>query len=129
MPTDAPDLLYLLVEDLFRLGNSTSPKLTNIRPRDVDCFKRDDEVLMIRANGKGISLFNQARMESSGLHGTIWMIPTGTQMPEGLGIYPDPTKPGHFMICPVNDMPMHQFCVLLLELENDDNRCKKVGKL
>jgi hypothetical protein len=35
MATSAPEFLYLLDEDLYRLGNATSPRLNNVKPQDV----------------------------------------------------------------------------------------------
>jgi hypothetical protein len=35
MATSTPQFLYMLDEDLYRLGNATSPKLHNVRPGDV----------------------------------------------------------------------------------------------
>ena len=57
MTNHAPLLLYMLSEDLYRLGNSTSPKLQNVRGDDVNTYERNG-VVMVRANGKGISLIS-----------------------------------------------------------------------
>lgn len=44
-------------EELFRLGNSNSSKLSNVRPRDVDTIKVNG-VIVIVVNGKGINVFD-----------------------------------------------------------------------
>ena len=46
--------LYFAPEDLYRLGNSSSPRLTNVRrPKDVDTTEINGITIVI-ANGKGI---------------------------------------------------------------------------
>jgi len=51
----------MLDEALYRLGNSMSPRLDHIRPKDVDTYERNS-IAMVRANGKGLSLLDQARL-------------------------------------------------------------------
>ena len=54
--------LYMLAEDLYRLGNASSPRLDNVRDRDVETYDRNG-IMMVRSNGKGISLLNQMRLD------------------------------------------------------------------
>jgi hypothetical protein len=59
MTTRAPQLLYMLDEDLYRLGNSTSPKLNHVRPDDVTVYNRNG-IAMVRADGSGVSLITES---------------------------------------------------------------------
>jgi hypothetical protein len=49
---------YLVPEEVFRLGNNDNPKLSNVRPRDVDTTDLNGIVVVI-ANGRGISVFDK----------------------------------------------------------------------
>jgi len=95
--TATPQYLYLLDEDLYRLGNAISPKLHNVRPQDVDTYETNG-ILMVHANGKGVSLFNLQELQrrESRLSGWVWKIPQGALPPSGLAVRPDPDSPGHF---------------------------------
>jgi len=103
--TANPQFLYMLDEDLYRLGNAASPKLNNVRPQDVDTYETNG-ILMVLANGKGVALFNLEELQrrESGLAGWVWKIPQGTLPPVGLAVYPDISSPGHFFLCPVSVM-------------------------
>lgn len=48
-----PKSFYICPEDVFRLGNAGSPRLSNIRPHDVDLTKVNDIVVVI-ANNAGV---------------------------------------------------------------------------
>lgn len=55
--------LFLAPEDLYRLGNATSPRLTNVRrPRDIDTVDVN-EITVVVANGKGVSLATKDRLD------------------------------------------------------------------
>lgn len=49
---------YIVPEEIFRLGNSTSPRLGNIRPKDVNTTTINGITIII-TNGKGISVFDK----------------------------------------------------------------------
>jgi hypothetical protein len=117
MATSIPQYLYLLDEDLYRLGNSTSPKLHNVRPDDVQTYERNG-ILMVRATGEGISVSTEDYLKQVKLRGWLWKIPATTPMPSGLALNPDrdPRKEGHFLLCPVSDMTMDRYRALLSEL-------------
>ncbi len=104
-------------EDLYRLGNATSPKLENVRVQDVDTYEHLDE-LMVRANGRGISLGNNQYLEKLQLCGWLWKLPATIIIPQGLLLHsdPNPAKMGHFLICPNSDMTMGNYRTLLSEL-------------
>ncbi len=118
-----PSTLYLRFspDDLYRFGNSTSPRLDHVREQDEVMYEQDGET-WVRANGKGISLVPKERAMQRG--GWIWMLPKNTVMPLGLALHPD--RPSHVSLCATHDMPLHQFCSLLLQVAV---HCKKVGKV
>jgi hypothetical protein len=64
MATASPQYLYLLDEDLYRLGNAASSRLDNVRDRDLDTYERDG-IVIVRANRKGISLLNEVRLSNT----------------------------------------------------------------
>ena len=127
MTTSTPDYLYMLDEDLFRIGNASTPNLHNIRPRDMDTFAQKD-IMMVISNGKGISLGNQEWIDRSKMSGWLWRIPKSTPLPRGLAVSPDQKSPqkGHFLLCPSETMPMARYYGLLVELAV---LCEKVKKV
>jgi hypothetical protein len=61
--TSAAQYLYLLDEDLYRLGNATSPKLHTARPgKDIETYDRNG-IVIVRSNGQGISLITEERFQ------------------------------------------------------------------
>ena len=121
LPNDIP-FLYLAQDDLFRLGNSGSAKLTHVRPDDVKTYDRNG-VQMVRADGKGISLFDErgiVRLKG----GWLWKIPRGTQLPLGLALHND--HGAHYAICPTHDMTVSAYKSLLETLAL---RCEKYRKV
>src|SRR5690606_39241401 len=103
--------LFFAPEDLYRLGNSAGPRLTNVRrPKDVDTTEINGITVVI-ANGKGISLSTKERLEKTPMSGWVWKISKGTQVPNGLKLFND--RPGHYSICPVSNMPLDEFIGLL----------------
>jgi len=120
MPTTANDYLDLSQDDLYRFGNSISPRLDHIRPTDVDVYELNG-VPHIQANGKGISLLTE--QEVAHKPGWLWRIPKNTAVPPGLALNPD--RPGHFALCPVSAMTVDRFRALLSELAV---RCQRVRK-
>ena len=115
--------LYLAPEDLFRLGNAADPRLTHIRrPKDIDTVEING-LLVVIANGKGISLATQERISKSPVSGWVWKISKGTQMPQGLKLIND--RDGHYSVCPTANMPLDEFKGLLSKLAL---KCQKVFK-
>ena len=115
--------LFMAPEDLFRLGNATSPRLTHIRrPKDIDTVEVNGITVVI-SNGKGISLSTKGRLDTTPMSGWVWKISKGTQMPIGLKLLND--RPGHYSICPISNMPLDEYIGLLSKLAM---KCKKVFK-
>lgn len=55
--------------DLYRMGNSMSARMTNIREQDLDIYERSGE-LWVAANSGGISTFSS---RGRGKPGGGWM--------------------------------------------------------
>jgi hypothetical protein len=121
-----PTEFYLMPEELFRLGNSTTSKLSSVRARDVDTIEING-ITVVKANGKGISVFDQAGINESPMSGWVWRFPPNTQPPLGLKLVQD--KPHHFCIAPTQNMPLGKYIGLLEELALKGHRVyKKEGK-
>jgi hypothetical protein len=71
-------------------------------------------IVVVIANGKGISLFTKARIESTSMSGWVWKLPRGTHLPMGLRLIND--RPGHYTLCPTFNMPLDEFKGLLAKL-------------
>ena len=106
--------LYFAPEDLFRLGNSTGPRLTNVRrPKDVNTIEING-ITVVVSNGKGISLSTKERLDTTPMSGWVWKINKGSHLPPGLKLIND--RPGHYSICPTSNMPLDEFIGLLSKL-------------
>jgi hypothetical protein len=115
--------LYISKEDLYRFGNSTSSRISAVRPREITTtFVNDIEVIV--ANENGISLFNKEGLESSPLTGWVWEVKRGTHFPAGLKLV-EKGSYGHRMLVPTHNMPLSQYVGLL---EQVAIHCKKVFK-
>ncbi|WP_394205246.1 hypothetical protein [Shewanella waksmanii] len=121
-----PKEFYIMPEELFRLGNSHSAKLSNVRARDVDTIKISG-ITVIKANGKGISVFDKIGINESPMSGWVWRFSPNTQPPQSLKLVQD--KPHHFCIAPTHNMPVGKYIGLLEELALKGHRIyKKEGK-
>jgi hypothetical protein len=121
-----PKEFYLIPEEIFRMGNSTSPKLSNVRPRDVNTMEVNG-VTMIVANGKGISVFDKIGINESPMTGWVWKFPPNCSAPLGLKFVQD--KPHHYCIAPIHNMPLDKYKGLLEEMALKAQRVyKKEGK-
>ncbi|MGH8620969.1 MAG: hypothetical protein ACRET3_02430, partial [Burkholderiales bacterium] len=54
-----PREFYVFPEDLYRVGNSASPRLDRVRGEEVDTTEINS-IRVILANNRGISLFTDA---------------------------------------------------------------------
>ncbi len=108
------DDLFLAPEDLYRLGNSSDPRLSHVRqPGDIDTTELNGVAIVV-ANGKGVSLFTKAKIEKTSMTGWVWKLSRGTPMPVGLRLLND--RPGHYSLCPIQNMPLDEFKGLLAKL-------------
>ncbi|OZG72345.1 hypothetical protein BTA51_16580 [Hahella sp. CCB-MM4] len=122
-----PKEFYIVPEEIFRLGNSNSPKLANVRSRDVDSIELNG-ITVIVANGKGISVFDRKGIEESPMNGWVWRFPPNTRPPHGLRLVQD--KPHHYCIAPIHNMPLDKYKGLLEEMALKATRVyKKEGKV
>lgn len=108
-----PKSFYICPEDVFRLGNAGSPRLSNIRPHDVDLTKVNDIVVVI-ANNAGVSVFNEQGLAERDMSGWVWQFNVATPIPQGLKLVHD--RPGHYSIAPTVNMPLDKYKGLLEEL-------------
>jgi hypothetical protein len=89
MATSIPQHLYLLDEDLHRLGDATTSKLDNVRmPKDVDTYERNG-ILSVVSNGRGISLATEERLRSMPGGSWVWKPPANFPIPPGLALNAD----------------------------------------
>jgi len=108
-----PKEFFIVPEEVFRLGNSSSPKLAHVRPHDVRQTVINGITVVI-ANNKGISVFDKDGIARTDMSGWVWKFAPSTPFPTGLKLVND--KPGHFCIAPTSDMPLGKYKGLLEEL-------------
>jgi len=121
-----PREFYIIPEEIFRLGNSNSPRLSNVRPRDVNTTIING-IEVIIANGKGVSVFDKAGINEAPMSGWVWQFSQSTHVPIGLKLVQD--KKHHYCIAPVQNMPIDKYKGLLEEMAMHAKRIyKKEGK-
>ena len=103
---------YLAPEYLYRLGSSSSARLSHVRERDVDTV-RVGGITVVVANGKGISLFDLEGIALAPVTGWVWKIRAAKPVPSGLKLVHD--KPHHYCIAPTANMPLSKYKGLLEE--------------
>ena len=106
-------VIYILPEELFRIGNKETPKLSHVRSKDVETMQLNG-ITVIIANGKGISVFDKTGINQSNMTGWVWRFPPNTRPPQGLKLVND--KPHHYGIAPVTNMPLDKYKGLLEEM-------------
>jgi len=122
-----PNEFYLIPEDVYRLGNSDSPRLDHVRARDVDTILVNGIVVVV-ANGKGVSVFDLEAITHAPFNGWVWKLSATTPLPTGLKLVND--KPNHYCIAPAVNMPVDKYKGLLEELALRATRVvKKQGKV
>jgi len=118
------EILYFLPEDLYRIGNSSSPLMTKIRAGEITLMEING-ITTIVANNKGISLFSERGLTLAPLTGWVYELKRGTPIPSELHLYKDPLLEGHYMLCPLRNMPVRKYAGLLDEIAV---HCYKVFK-
>ena len=108
-----PKEFYIVPEEVFRLGNSDSPRLSHVRARDVDTITIN-EIVVVVANQKGISVFSKDEISKSPMSGWVWKFEINIALPAGLKLVND--RPGHYCIAPTTNMPVGKYKGLLEEL-------------
>ena len=99
--------------DLYRAGNASSPRLDNVRDRDIVKFKDSESGLTkVRGMSGRISTFTVPKPEAN-----WWCIKAGTPVPPKLVITRDTTDPKthitHYTIRPESDMLLTEFIAQL----------------
>ncbi len=115
-----PEDLYVtdlnaLHEDLYRMGNASSPNFSEDRGlRDCQVVDRGG-IKMVIANGRGFSAFNRitALMRTKK---NIWRIRKGSALPAEIRLVKDLSNPGHYMLAPASDMPFKKYLGALEEM-------------
>lgn len=104
---------FVFPEQIYRIGNSTSHRLPNIRPDEIDIIEID-AVKVVIANDKGISLWTAEGIIKKGLTGYAWKFEKGTSVISGLKLISD--EPGHYMLSPLYNIPLDKYRGLLEEM-------------
>ena len=100
-------------EEVYRMGNSGSHKLSTVRPIEVDTIKVNG-VTVIVANGKGVSLYTINKIIEKGLTGFAWKFEKNAKVVPGLKLVSD--EPEHYMVAPLQNMPVEKYKGLLEEM-------------
>lgn len=116
--------IYIAQEDLFRFGSSSSSRISNVKPREIDTMPING-INVVIANGNGISLYNKQGLDACALTGWVWEIRAGTYFPTGLKLIKDDDPLGHYTLAPAHNMPLSQYIGLL---EQVLIHCKKLYK-
>ncbi|WP_444997512.1 Tse2 family ADP-ribosyltransferase toxin [Aliikangiella sp. IMCC44359] len=104
---------YLFPEDVYRMGNSGSHRMSVIRRNEINVIELKG-VPVVVANNKGVSVWTKEGVIEKGLTGYAWLIKSGTGVPQGLKIVND--TPGHYMLAPIRNMPLDSYKGLLEEM-------------
>ena len=104
---------YLFPEDVYRMGNSNTPRMSAIRKDEVSLIVING-VTVVVANNKGVSVWTKEGVIDKGLTGYAWLIKGGSAIPFGLKIVND-TK-GHYLLAPAKNMPLDTYKGLLEEM-------------
>ena len=122
-----PDFLYIeeanfILHDLYRFGNTSNPKLDNVRAFKDVLVMKNNGIEMVIANGNGISLSTTFDPKKK----NTWKLSRNTTIPPGLRLVKDlrPGRGDHFMIAPTSTMPFAKYIGLLQELAA---HCQKVS--
>jgi hypothetical protein len=114
-----PNLFTLVPVDLFRAGNAVSPKLDNLRDKDIQTAEvtiGDKTVKVVKPRTGGISTFDSAAR----MKGKIWKIPAGVKLPATIMIikdhYNNQMQATHYSISPAYQMPLATYLLGLQEL-------------
>ena len=94
--------------DLYRLGNSSSPRMDNVREKDVEMFERDGKT-WVKARSGGVSTFSKPSGKSN-----EWRLKKGTSFPSKLRVYND--HGDHWQWEPEVDMPLDDYLDLLRQV-------------
>lgn len=94
-----------LTVDLYRGGNASSPRLDNVRDKDVTKYTGKDGKIWVKGKEGGISTFS---VRPSGMS-HIWKARKGTTYSSNLYIYESNKVTKHWSIAPARDMTQDEF--------------------
>ncbi len=105
--TDYTDLFL----DLYRFGNSTSPRFDHVRPNRDAKIQNRAGIKYIIADGNGISAFSSVPQGKP----NTWKIRKGTALPQGVKLVIDkrPNHETHYMLAPERTMTLSEFHALM----------------
>ena len=104
---------YLFPEDVYRMGNSTTHRMSVIRQDEIMTTVFQG-VTMVIANNNGVSVWTKEGIIEKGLTGYAWLIKAGIGLSIGLKLVSD--TPGHYMLAPIRNMPLDTYKGLLEEM-------------
>jgi hypothetical protein len=94
--------------NLYRSGNSISPRLDNVRDKDIVKYKDSSGLIRVKGLSGGISTFTAPKPESN-----WWWIKAGTVVPAMLTVTRDTTDPRtditHYTIQPAMNMLLTEY--------------------
>src|SRR4051812_16097361 len=93
---------------LYRNGNTTTPRLDNVRPVDVETYDVNG-VTWVRARVRGISCFDATAGNAVVNGKNWWTLPTKSTSEPGLYLLNDNNPPGHWAVQPDVDMTLAAF--------------------
>ncbi|RKZ51458.1 MAG: hypothetical protein DRR16_24355 [Candidatus Parabeggiatoa sp. nov. 3] len=114
-------------EDLFRMGNASSPSFSEARGLKDCLVVLIDGIQIVRANRNGFSAFNSITSVMKRKGKNVWKIKKGTTL-EDIIIVKDTRlgHEGHYMLVPSKDMPFKKYLGILEEFGLDKSKCVKL---
>lgn len=103
--------LYILAEDLYRIGRSETSTLAKVRKTEIQT-REIGEIDFVVADNNGVSVFTKEGLDESPLTGWVWELKAGTILPAGLTLVKRGSK-GHYMIVPTENMALTKYISLL----------------
>jgi len=115
---------YIFPEEVYRIGNSSSPKMTALRVGEIDVYEIKG-IKVVIANGKGVSVFTLKGLKEERLTGFAWKFNKNTPIEVGLKLVDD-EKPEHYTLAPIKNMPLDEYKGIL---EKMGLKCSKYLKI
>ena len=99
----ASSIAGTLSVDLYRGGNASSPRLDNVRDKDVTKYIGKNGKIWVKGKQEGISTFSAYPKDPK----NQWKIAKGTSYSSNLYIYKE--SGDHWLIAPAKDMPLDDY--------------------
>jgi len=117
---------YIFREEVYRIGNSSSPKMSALRVGEINIYELKG-VTMVVSNEKGISVFTLKGLQDEQLTGFAWQFKENTDVEPGLKLVDD-KKPEHYILAPVRNMPLDEYKGLLKKMGIKCTKYLKIKK-